>query len=60
MVVDDLFLQRGTQLRASVHAELYVTLATVQTHLRHVFQKLGVHARTELRAALEEKIVHDH
>ena len=39
-----------------IAAELYVTLATVETHLRHVFQKLGVHARTELRDALAEKI----
>ncbi|HEV2770881.1 MAG TPA: helix-turn-helix transcriptional regulator, partial [Solirubrobacteraceae bacterium] len=39
-----------------IAAELYVTLATVETHLRHAFQKLGVHARAELRAALEEKI----
>ncbi len=39
-----------------IAAELYITLATVETHLRHAFQKLGVHARTELRAALAEKI----
>ena len=53
-------LAAGGRTNREIAAELYVTLATVQTHLRHVFQKLGVHARTELRAALEEKIIHDH
>ena len=53
-------LAAGGRTNREIAAELYVTLATVQTHLRRVFQKLGVHARTELRAALEEKIVHDH
>ena len=32
--------------------ELFVTAATVDTHLRHVFQKLDVKARGELAAAL--------
>lgn len=39
-----------------IAAELYVTVATVETHLRHAFQKLGVNARTELHGALAEKI----
>ena len=53
-------LAAGGRTNREIAAELYVTLATVQTHLRHVFQKLGVHARTELRDALEEKITHAH
>ena len=39
-----------------IAAALYVTVATVETHLRHAFQKLGVNARTQLRGALAEKI----
>jgi DNA-binding NarL/FixJ family response regulator len=39
-----------------IAAELYVTVATVETHLRHAFQKLNVTARTQLSAALAEKI----
>ena len=35
-----------------IAAELYVSVATVETHLRHAFQKLAVTARTQLRAAL--------
>jgi DNA-binding CsgD family transcriptional regulator len=33
---------------------LFVTLPTVETHLRHVFQKLDLSSRTELAAALED------
>ena len=32
--------------------ELFVTTATVETHLRHSFQKLDVHSRRQLAAAL--------
>ena len=34
--------------------ELFVTTATVETHLRHAFRKLGVRARGQLRDALSE------
>jgi DNA-binding CsgD family transcriptional regulator/tetratricopeptide (TPR) repeat protein len=33
--------------------ELFVTTATVETHLRHAFSKLGVRSRVELRSALD-------
>lgn len=35
-----------------VAAAMFVTENTVQTHLRHIFQKLGVKSRTELAAQL--------
>lgn len=31
-----------------VAVQLFVTVNTIETHLRHVFQKLGVHSRTQL------------
>jgi ATP/maltotriose-dependent transcriptional regulator MalT len=35
--------------------QLYVTQRTVETHLMHVFQKLGVAARAELPALVRER-----
>jgi DNA-binding CsgD family transcriptional regulator len=35
-----------------IAAAMFVTGNTVQTHLRHIFQKLGVRSRTELAAQL--------
>ena len=35
-----------------VAAAMFVTENTVQTHIRHIFQKLGVRSRTELAARL--------
>ncbi len=43
---------RGLTNRA-IAQTLFVTTATVETHLRHAFQKLDVRARGELGAALE-------
>ena len=45
-------LAAAGRTNGEIAAELYVTLATVETHLRHVFQKLGVRARTELPAKI--------
>jgi DNA-binding NarL/FixJ family response regulator len=39
-------------VRVNVGAALAVTQKTVETHLRHVFQKLDVTKRTELVGAL--------
>jgi DNA-binding CsgD family transcriptional regulator len=36
-----------------IAAELHVTVATVETHLRSAFRKLDIGRRTELGAALE-------
>ena len=35
-----------------VAAAMFVTENTVQTHVRHIFQKLGVRSRTELAVQL--------
>jgi DNA-binding NarL/FixJ family response regulator len=35
-----------------VAATMFVTENTVQTHVRHIFQKLGIRSRTELAARL--------
>ena len=40
------------QTNREVAAAMFVTENTVQTHLRHIFQKLGVRSRTELAARL--------
>ena len=38
------------QTNREVAAAMFVTENTVQTHVRHIFQKLGVRSRTELAA----------
>lgn len=35
-----------------VAQELFVTMKTVETHLAHAYQKLGISSRTDLRRAL--------
>ena len=40
------------QTNREVAAAMFVTENTVQTHIRHIFQKLGVRSRTELAARL--------
>jgi DNA-binding CsgD family transcriptional regulator len=40
------------QTNRQVASAMFVTENTVQTHIRHIFQKLGVRSRTELAAQL--------
>ena len=40
------------QTNREIAAAMFVTGNTVQTHVRHIFQKLGVRSRTELAAQL--------
>jgi len=40
------------QTSRQVVSALFITENTVQTHARHIFQKLGVRSRTELAARL--------
>ncbi len=42
-------LQAGRS-NAEIARELHVSIETVRTHARHVYRKLGVHTRRELRA----------
>lgn len=39
------------QTNREIAAAMFITVNTVQTHVRHIFQKLGVRSRTELAAA---------
>jgi DNA-binding NarL/FixJ family response regulator len=38
------------QTNREVASAMFVTQNTVQTHMKHIFQKLGVRSRTELAA----------
>jgi DNA-binding NarL/FixJ family response regulator len=40
------------QTNREIAAAMFITQNTVQTHIRHIFQKLGVRSRTELAARL--------
>jgi DNA-binding CsgD family transcriptional regulator/tetratricopeptide (TPR) repeat protein len=40
------------QTNREIAAAMFITVNTVQTHIRHIFQKLGVRSRTELAAVL--------
>ena len=40
------------QTNREIAAAMFITVNTVQTHVRHIFQKLGVRSRTELTAVL--------
>src|SRR6266700_4695845 len=41
-------LARAGKTNREIAAQLYLTVNTVETHLRHVYQKLGIHRRVEL------------
>ena len=43
-------LQRGRS-NAEIAANLHVSVETVRTHARHIYRKLGVRTRRELRAS---------
>jgi DNA-binding CsgD family transcriptional regulator/tetratricopeptide (TPR) repeat protein len=47
-------LAAGGMSNRQIAQHLFITLATVETHLRHVFRKLGITARTELPAQLAD------
>ena len=42
------------QTNREIAQALFVSLRTIETHLTHAFQKLGIDSRTRLAAALEE------
>ena len=33
---------------AAIEEELYVAKSTVKTHIKHIYQKMGLHSRDEL------------
>jgi DNA-binding CsgD family transcriptional regulator len=41
-------LARAGKTNQEIAGQLYLTVNTVETHLRHVYQKLGIHRRTDL------------
>ncbi len=41
-------LARAGRTNKEIAAQLYLTVSTVETHLRHVYAKLGIHRRVEL------------
>ena len=48
-------LAAGGLTNRQIAQELFVTMATVETHLRHAFRKLDVSSRGQLGAALRPR-----
>lgn len=42
--------------RSHIKSELFLSLGTVNTHVTHIYAKLGVHGKDELLAYFEEPI----
>ena len=47
-------LARG-KTNAEIAQEAFISEGTVKVHLHHIYRKLGIHTRKELRALVEEK-----
>src|SRR5207244_11359417 len=43
-------LAKAGRTNQEIAGQLYLTINTVETHLRHVYQKLGIHRRVDLPA----------
>src|SRR5215467_6257864 len=41
-------LAKAGKTNREIAAQLYLTINTMETHLRHIYQKLGIHRRTQL------------
>jgi DNA-binding CsgD family transcriptional regulator len=51
--VDEVF-GRGSLTNRAIADQLYVSVHTVNTHMKHIFTKLGINSRVELtRLAIE-------
>jgi DNA-binding CsgD family transcriptional regulator len=49
-------LAKAGRTNQEIAAQLYLTINTVETHLRHVYQKLGIHRRTDLPALPDAEV----
>ena len=47
-------LAQAGKTNQEIAGQLYLTVNTVETHLRHIYQKLGIHRRAQLPEALTE------
>ena len=49
-------LAKGASV-SHIEKKLYISSSTVATHMRHIYQKLGIHSRTELYDLVEQTLV---